>query len=79
MSTINLTDLTYITREELAEHLKSSDPSSTAIVDVRDADHIGGHIRGSTWAPSKELDTKAPELVRTLKDKDVVVFHCVLR
>ncbi|KAL5417943.1 hypothetical protein PMIN04_007517 [Paraphaeosphaeria minitans] len=83
MSDITLSNLTYISREELAEQLKASSStpslsSNLAIIDVRDSDHIGGHIRGSTWVPSSELDYKTPELVRTLKDKEVVVFHCAL-
>ncbi|KAF2684534.1 Rhodanese-like protein [Lentithecium fluviatile CBS 122367] len=83
MSDPTLADLTYVTREDLSKTLLESDsapslPANLAIVDVRDSDHIGGHIRGSTWVPSSELDYKAPELVRTLKDKEVVVFHCVL-
>lgn len=28
--------------------------------------------------PSSQLDYKTPELIRTLKDKEVVVFHCAL-
>ena len=28
--------------------------------------------------PSSELDYKTPELIRNLKDKDKVVFHCAL-
>lgn len=28
--------------------------------------------------PSSQLDHKTPELIRTLKDKEVVVFHCAL-
>jgi rhodanese-related sulfurtransferase len=82
MSSINLSDLQYITREDLAHQLGNSQsgtvPSNMAIIDVRDSDHVGGHIRGSTWVPSSELDYKTPELVRNLKDKDTVVFHCVL-
>jgi rhodanese-related sulfurtransferase len=83
MSDITLSDLTYITREDLSKTLLESSsspalPSNIAIVDVRDSDHIGGHIRGSTWVPSSELDYRTPELVRTLKDKEVVIFHCVL-
>jgi rhodanese-related sulfurtransferase len=83
MSDITLANLSYITREDLSAQLLVSNnapalPSSLAIIDVRDSDHIGGHIRGSTWIPSSELDYKTPELVRTLKDKDIVVFHCVL-
>jgi rhodanese-related sulfurtransferase len=41
-------------------------------------DHIGGHIRHSIHAPSHTLDHKIPELVRKLKDKETVVFHCAL-
>ncbi|KAJ4361419.1 Cdc25 phosphatase Ibp1 [Ascochyta clinopodiicola] len=80
MSTTTLADLKYIDRETLAQKFSTTQalPSNTAIIDVRDSDHIGGHIRGSTWLPSSQLDYKVPELVRTLKDKDVVVFHCAL-
>jgi rhodanese-related sulfurtransferase len=42
------------------------------------SDHIGGHIRHSTHVPSQTLDTKIPELVRKLADKEIVVFHCAL-
>ena len=83
MSDITLASLSYITREDLSKQLLESDtapalPPNLAIVDVRDSDHVGGHIRGSTWVPSSELDYKMPELVRKLRDKEVVVFHCVL-
>ncbi|PVI04442.1 Rhodanese-like protein [Periconia macrospinosa] len=83
MSDINLSNLSYISREDLSKTFLESDaapslPKNLAIIDVRDSDHIGGHIRGSTWVPSSELDYRTPELVRNLKDKDVVVFHCAL-
>ena len=87
MSDITISNLQYITREELSAQLLQSGttssnsltlPSSMAIIDVRDSDHIGGHIRGSAHVPSSQLDYKVPELVRTLKDKEVVVFHCAL-
>lgn len=42
------------------------------------ADHVGGHIYSSTWVPSSSLDHRMPELVRTLADKEKVVFHCAL-
>lgn len=42
------------------------------------SDYIGGHIRGSTNVPSRQLDAMMPTLVRRLKDKRVVVFHCAL-
>ncbi|KAF2792182.1 hypothetical protein K505DRAFT_376239 [Melanomma pulvis-pyrius CBS 109.77] len=89
MSLITLSDLSYISREDLSSQILPSTtspatstqaqlPPHIAIIDVRDSDHIGGHIRGSTWIPSSQLDYKTPELVRTLKDKEIVVFHCAL-
>ncbi|KAL3428515.1 hypothetical protein PVAG01_02024 [Phlyctema vagabunda] len=53
-------------------------PSNVAIIDVRDDDHIGGHIRTSTHVPSSTLDYAMPGLVRKLREKQVVVFHCAL-
>lgn len=93
MSNLTLANLEYISREDLAARIKSSQtpstadsdaakpstlPANIAVIDVRDSDHIGGHIRGSTWLPSAELDYKTPELIRTMRDKEVVVFHCAL-
>jgi rhodanese-related sulfurtransferase len=81
MSSISLSNLEYISRESLASDFKSSGsalPANTAVVDVRDSDHVGGHIKGSTWVPSSQLDYKTPELIRTLHDKEVVIFHCAL-
>jgi Cdc25 family phosphatase len=42
------------------------------------ADHIGGHIRGSQNIPSRLIDAMLPTLVRQLKNKKTVVFHCAL-
>lgn len=88
---ITVSDLTYIPPTRLASLLRDSttkafNPSpdsntpspSVAVIDVRDSDHVGGHVRSSTWVPSDQLPTKLPELVRTLADKDMVVFHCAL-
>jgi Cdc25 family phosphatase len=52
--------------------------SPIAIIDVRDSDHIGGHIAGSRHVPSNTLDYRLPELLRELKEKKTVVFHCAL-
>lgn len=49
-----------------------------AVIDVRDSDYIGGHIAGGQNIPSNTHDYKMPELVRTLGEKEVVVFHCAL-
>ena len=67
----------YITRERLSNLILQSHPS-LAVIDVRDDDHIGGHIFTSTNVPSSTLDYKIPELVRKLMDKEIVVFHCAL-
>lgn len=45
---------------------------------IEKTDHVGGHITTSTWIPSSSLDVHLPELIRTLKDKEKVVFHCAL-
>lgn len=86
---ITVSDLTYIPPTRLASLLRGSPsgPDSTssestnlsvAVIDVRDSDHVGGHIRTSTWIPSDQLPAKLPELVRILADKDMVIFHCAL-
>ena len=74
---ITIATLPRITPSSLSTHILSAHPS-LAIVDVRDSDHIGGHIKGSTHVPSPSLDAKLPELVRELRGKEVVVFHCML-
>lgn len=68
----------YMTRETLSELLQSSSKDSIAIIDVRDDDYVGGHIKGSKNVPTSTLDYRVPELVRTLKGKEKVVFHCAL-
>ena len=86
MSTYTVATLPRISGSKLSQLLLSQSlnpdaaaaPSSIAIIDVRDEDHIGGHIRSSIHAPSRTLDYKTPELVRKLKDKEIVVFHCAL-
>ncbi|KNG87520.1 hypothetical protein ANOM_004399 [Aspergillus nomiae NRRL 13137] len=79
MSSISIATLPRMSRDALSALLLSaSTPSKLAIIDVRDSDHVGGHIRSSTWVPSSSLDVRLPELIRTLKDKEMVVFHCAL-
>ena len=76
---ITLSSLQYTTSTSLAHVLlEPSERAKIAIIDVRDDDHIGGNIVGSQWIPSDKLDVRMPELIRTLKDKESVVFHCML-
>ena len=79
MSHINIANLPRISASALSSRLLSSQGSaSIAVVDVRDNDHIGGHIKGALHVPSATIDYRVPELVRILQDKDTVVFHCML-
>ncbi|KAH8082000.1 Rhodanese-like protein [Cristinia sonorae] len=48
------------------------------VVDVRDDDRIGGHIKGSHNSPSSVFLDKVNELVEQTKDVPVVIFHCAL-
>jgi rhodanese-related sulfurtransferase len=72
-----MANYTYISAADLVQLIRT-EPSSVSIVDVRDDDHVGGHIKGSQWVATSSLDWRLPELVRTLKDRPTVVFHCTL-
>lgn len=79
MAGLNIGTLPRITAPALSQRLLDpTTASKLSIIDVRDSDHIGGHIKGSMHVPTNTHDFKMPELVRTLKDKDTVVFHCML-
>ncbi|RMZ90152.1 hypothetical protein DV736_g2612, partial [Chaetothyriales sp. CBS 134916] len=80
MSTpITVADLVYLQPSTLASLLSDPDSAAkTTVIDVRDSDHVGGHIKGSMWVPLPELDARIPELIRLNKAKDRVVFHCML-
>ncbi|KAK4032287.1 Rhodanese-like domain-containing protein [Parachaetomium inaequale] len=61
-----------------AQETPAAGDPTIAIIDVRDDDYIGGHIKGSLNVPSRTLDAMLPTLVRQLQDKQAVVFHCAL-
>ncbi|KAJ4512185.1 Cdc25 phosphatase Ibp1 [Exophiala dermatitidis] len=76
---ITLSSLTFVHPSQVAPLLlEPSERSKVAVIDVRDSDHIGGNITSSTWVPLHQLDARMPELVRTLRDKEKVIFHCML-
>ncbi|EMC93475.1 hypothetical protein BAUCODRAFT_75765 [Baudoinia panamericana UAMH 10762] len=77
MTTPTIATLPRISKENLAELLRAKTAGVT-VVDVRDSDYIGGHIRGCQNVPTSTHDHRMPELVRTLKNQDTVVFHCAL-
>ncbi|AEO66542.1 3c7ad95b-f98b-4964-b576-3ca261563a6c [Thermothielavioides terrestris] len=73
LSAVSLSKILLAAQEAAA----AGDPT-IAIIDVRDDDYIGGHIKGSQHVPSRTLDAMMPALVRQLQDKETVVFHCAL-
>lgn len=81
MSSHSISSLKYISNAELSAQILDAPITKDgpiAIIDVRDSDYIGGHILGCQNIPSGNLDWKLPELVRTLREKETVVFHCAL-
>ncbi|EEY15038.1 conserved hypothetical protein [Verticillium alfalfae VaMs.102] len=82
MSTISLANLQRISAKDLSEILLAQQAAATdptvAVVDVRDDDYLGGHIRGGINMPFATIDVMMPTLVRRMQDKKTVVFHCAL-
>ncbi len=48
------------------------------VIDVRDDDYIGGHIKGAQNAPSNQFYVQVNDLVQKTKNVPIVVFHCAL-
>ncbi|KAK1972313.1 Rhodanese-like protein [Colletotrichum sublineola] len=73
--------LQRITADKLSTMLLAEQAAtnpSVAVVDVRDDDYIGGHIKGCINIPSRNFEAMMPTLVRRLEGKKTVVFHCAL-
>ncbi|KAK9451592.1 Rhodanese-like domain-containing protein [Limtongia smithiae] len=49
-----------------------------AVIDVRDDDYVGGHIKESLHHPSTSFARNLPLIHEELRDHAVVVFHCAL-
>jgi rhodanese-related sulfurtransferase len=72
----------YISASDFAKEWREqkSTPSKSAwtIIDVRDDDFEGGHIKGCKNIPSNEFSEKVEKLVLDLQDAKSVLFHCSL-
>ncbi|KAF8645197.1 hypothetical protein AX16_008024 [Volvariella volvacea WC 439] len=71
----------YITREQLADLIKQPDKvphKDYIVIDVRDDDRRGGHIKGSLNQPSEGFLLHVDQLVTKTKDIPLIVFHCAL-
>lgn len=83
MKQYSLTDLKFITPTTLRAWFDKGSPSGKgkfAIVDVRDSDYIGGHIKGCYHYPAGNFHTSLPQLQQKLIENEIddVVFHCAL-
>ncbi|TQV92791.1 hypothetical protein V2A60_009251 [Cordyceps javanica] len=77
----SIASLKRISAKDLSERMlaeRDSAEPTYAIVDVRDDDYIGGHIKGGIHAASAQLEALMPTLLRRLEGKKTVVFHCAL-
>lgn len=70
----------YITGKELAELIKSekSPLKDYVVIDVRDADFVGGNIVNCRPSPSQEFEDNLDSLLEDTKDVPMVIFHCAL-
>lgn len=71
-------DFSYINPEELCLKLKNTENNKDdmIIIDVRDDDFIGGHIKGALHIPSYELSSHILNLIEKIKNAKEVIFYC---
>lgn len=69
-----------ITATQLAETLRSPSAPRPLIIDVRDSDFAGGHIRSAVNLPEDNFisDDDVDAIVTKYKDEEMIVFHCML-
>ncbi|CDK26034.1 unnamed protein product [Kuraishia capsulata CBS 1993] len=76
-------DIKYLEPTTLRNWLRqgcSATGSKFLVVDVRDFDYVGGHIKNGRNLPANTLTKELPKLAEDVLDKDYkdVVFHCAL-
>lgn len=79
----SISDLRFLQPATLRAWFQRGSTTSTgkfAVVDVRDSDYVGGHIRGCYHYPADKFEETLPELRKRLVDNKIndVVFHCAL-
>ncbi|KAK6201529.1 Rhodanese-like domain-containing protein [Scheffersomyces amazonensis] len=78
-----VSDLNFLNPRTLYTWFKGGSPTGQgkfAVVDVRDSDYIGGHIRGCYHYPAGNFSYTLPDLQERLFTNGIndVVFHCAL-
>lgn len=69
-----------ISAMELAEALRAPTARRPLIIDVRDTDFAGGHIRSAVNLPEDSFmeDDDVDALVEKYKNEETIVFHCMM-
>lgn len=65
----------YLPAEQLVQLLRSD--ATLLVVDVRDADRAGGHIKGSKNVTAANLKSNVQRYVQEWRHFDKIVFHCM--
>lgn len=69
----------YLSAPELATLLSQPDAAAAVrVVDVRDSDYEGGHIRGCTHVPAHQFLANVGAYAARWRNDQRVVFHCML-
>ncbi|KAJ2887807.1 Cdc25 phosphatase Ibp1 [Coemansia asiatica] len=71
----------YLSADDLAKLIRDSSKIpgiDYVVVDVRNEDYRGGHIKGSINVPAHELHLKVPALAKKYEKVPLVIFHCAL-
>ncbi|CAH6719020.1 CDC25-like phosphatase Ych1p [[Candida] jaroonii] len=76
----SVSDLKFIKPSTLYSWFKGGSPGKFAVVDVRDSDYVGGHIKGCYHYPAGNFEETLPDLRKRLMQDGVqdVIFHCAL-
>lgn len=82
MTSYTINNIRYLEPQSL-RHWFTTGKSPTGngvftIVDVRDYDHIGGHIKNSIHFPSNKFNENIDKLLKSLSSSNDIVFHCAL-
>lgn len=77
---MSVTDLKYIKAATLRAWFRGGSPGTFAVVDVRESDFVGGHIKGCWNYPAGNFQYTLGELQRRIVENNItnVVFHCAL-
>lgn len=65
----------YVTPSAVLHYLRNG--ASILIIDVREGDRIGGHIKGSKHIPAPTFRSDPVRYLPLCEGKEKVIFHCM--